>query len=476
MKKILSFIAALAFSLTCFVFPAQAEEKIKVACVGDSITEGWASTNLDTQSYPAHLQKLLGDGYDVRNFGIGGRTAMKVADGMTPYWNETFFTQSKDFNPDVVLLMLGTNDVVTKNWNGGETYYPDLKALVEVYQNLPSNPTVYLATPSTAFDADHPAELQGKAVPIVKQVAEETGATLVDINALTANNGAYYPDGIHPSDEGYYRLALMFYENAFGGKVYDLTVKTEAGAIVHNGELSAVAGTDGNAVIPAVEGDASLAVSKIGAGFIRVTANVTGDCIIDASNIDFPVNIAASSVVYDLQTVVTSVTDADKSTGWQRSEYDFSNMNLVFDFGAEKKISAVDIMWEESTRAKKDSYKVEYTADGNTWTEIPNAISVMSGEYDYIVFDEVNATKLRITITNGVSGKTSPKIFEMGIYSGADETALEGTASTETSSDITSSPENNEGNNGGKIVVIVIAVAVVSVIAVAAVLVIKKKK
>lgn len=464
MKKILSFIAALAFSLTCFVFPASAEEKIKVACVGDSITEGWASTNLDTQSYPAHLQKLLGDGYDVRNFGIGGRTAMKVADGMTPYWNETFFTQSKNFNPDVVLLMLGTNDVVTNNWNDGETYYTDLKALVETYQNLSSSPTVYLATPSTAFDAAHPEKLQNKAVPIVKQVAQETGATLVDINALTANNGAYYPDGIHPSDEGYYRLALMFYENAFNGEVHSLTVKTEANNVVHNGELSAVAGADGNAVIPAVKGKVSFTVSKMGGGFARYYINVTEDTTVDLSTATLSENIAASATVYDQNTVVTQVTDANKSTGWQRSEYDFSNMNLVFDFGAEKKFNAVDVMWEESTRAKKDSYKIEYTADGTNWSEISNAVSVKSGEYDYIVFDEVSATKLRITITAGVSGKTSPKIFEMGVYNAAAET--EATANSSGTEDPSSAPEGdgNDGNSSSVWLYMSVAAAVILVI------------
>ena len=62
------------FILLLLLFPlmllAQKEAKpIKVACVGNSITEGFALAHPETESYPAVLQRLPGDGYQVGNFG-----------------------------------------------------------------------------------------------------------------------------------------------------------------------------------------------------------------------------------------------------------------------------------------------------------------------------------------------------------------------------------------------------------------------
>jgi len=43
---------------------------IKVACIGDSITSGFTLLNPRRDSYPSLLQNMLGDGYEVRNFGV----------------------------------------------------------------------------------------------------------------------------------------------------------------------------------------------------------------------------------------------------------------------------------------------------------------------------------------------------------------------------------------------------------------------
>src|SRR6478609_560461 len=67
----------------------------KIACVGDSITEGSGLSSPSTESYPARLQKLLGTNYNVRNFGVSGRTLLKQGD--FPYWKEAAFTNSRTF-------------------------------------------------------------------------------------------------------------------------------------------------------------------------------------------------------------------------------------------------------------------------------------------------------------------------------------------------------------------------------------------
>ena len=49
-------------------------------CKGNSITYGAFIANRDQNSYPAQLQAYLGDGYEVRNYGVSGRTLLTQGD------------------------------------------------------------------------------------------------------------------------------------------------------------------------------------------------------------------------------------------------------------------------------------------------------------------------------------------------------------------------------------------------------------
>ena len=91
-----------AFLLLCFSSVAQ----LKIACVGNSITSGAGPDRLKN-SYPGQLQNLLGNGFEVRNFGVSGRTLLSR--GNFPYINEPEYKAALDWLPDLVTIKLGTN-------------------------------------------------------------------------------------------------------------------------------------------------------------------------------------------------------------------------------------------------------------------------------------------------------------------------------------------------------------------------------
>ena len=57
----------LVYVLSLFVEGAFAQ-RIKVACVGNSVTYGYTLLEREKNCYPAQLARMLGDGYEVANF------------------------------------------------------------------------------------------------------------------------------------------------------------------------------------------------------------------------------------------------------------------------------------------------------------------------------------------------------------------------------------------------------------------------
>ena len=59
--------AWLCLFLPLFAFAQPKQEPVKIACIGNSITEGYGLEHPATESWPSVLQQLLGNGYSVRN-------------------------------------------------------------------------------------------------------------------------------------------------------------------------------------------------------------------------------------------------------------------------------------------------------------------------------------------------------------------------------------------------------------------------
>ncbi len=194
--------------------------QIKVACVGDSITYGHGVSNWPENQYPVVLGNLLGDGYHTKNFGVSGSTAQ--ADGDQPYGETKVFQNSLDYNADILIFMLGSNDSKGENWHGSGTFEKQYLELLDRYLAGREAPTVYLCTPATAFyrngKTSGPAgfgiqpDVVEEITQIVERIASERGYTLVDIHALTLAHPEWFTkDGIHPDADGAAAIAEEVY-------------------------------------------------------------------------------------------------------------------------------------------------------------------------------------------------------------------------------------------------------------------------
>ena len=76
-----------------------AQTRVKVAYVGDSVTYGYGISDRENDSYPAQLQRMLGEGYDVRNFVHNGATLLRK--GHRPYNTLPEYGEALDFKADL---------------------------------------------------------------------------------------------------------------------------------------------------------------------------------------------------------------------------------------------------------------------------------------------------------------------------------------------------------------------------------------
>ena len=182
----------------------------KVACVGDSITWGFTILNPGKHGYPAVLQHLLGEGFEVRNFGYNDAAAR--FDAERPYVRKRVYRESLEWEPDIVILMLGTNDTKPWNWNP-EVFRRDYARIVDSYLALPSHPKVVLVAPIRIFRVINmpilvlnPDVLEEGVRPAIRETGEEKGLPVVDLYSLF-DSARYCRDGIHPQRHGARMLA-----------------------------------------------------------------------------------------------------------------------------------------------------------------------------------------------------------------------------------------------------------------------------
>ncbi|MGA3059823.1 MAG: GDSL-type esterase/lipase family protein [Candidatus Bathyarchaeia archaeon] len=179
-------------------------DPIRVACVGDSITE--------ITEYPSDLQSLLGANYRVGNFGHSGATVS--LNTWCPYMNQSEFEAAMEFQPEIVIIMLGTNDDHSWAYQYNDSFEHDYTALITSFQGLESNPQIWLVKPPPIFSNTsdlNNAYFMENIIPQIQDLANKLKLTTIDVNSAFGNHTDYFTDGVHPNSQGAEVLAKQVY-------------------------------------------------------------------------------------------------------------------------------------------------------------------------------------------------------------------------------------------------------------------------
>lgn len=195
--------------------------RIKVACVGNSVTYGYGLDRPATEAYPALLQKMLRDSFHVRNFGHNGATLMHGSG--TTYRLTDECRRALDFKPDIVVIDLGLNDVDPIGWTPDDTAFDrDYHELIHAFRSANPQCRIWLClmTPITDRYPGYTPRLRHRYAMIqakIADVARREGLPLIDLHQpLRHRTGMFLADGIHPDSQGAYLIANTIH-NALSG-------------------------------------------------------------------------------------------------------------------------------------------------------------------------------------------------------------------------------------------------------------------
>lgn len=194
-------------------------KKIKVACVGNSVTFGAGIKDRAVDSYPAELQRLLGDKFDVQNFGKSGATLL--SQGHRPYIEQEEYKKAIDFNPEIVVIHLGLNDTDPRSWEYQGDFIKDYVDLINRFKSGENSPEVWICSLSPVLPG-HKRFNSGtrdwfwKLQDRIETIARTQDVGFIDLHSSLYHRPDLLPDNIHPNEEGAKRLADCVYSGVTG--------------------------------------------------------------------------------------------------------------------------------------------------------------------------------------------------------------------------------------------------------------------
>jgi sialate O-acetylesterase len=310
-----------------FPGPVSGKGKIKVACIGNSVTYGYTLEDPATESYPAVLQRSLGDGYDVENFGHSGATLLRH--GHNPYYLTPEFTRAVRFAADIAVIDLGLNDTDPRDWPGyRDDFIGDYGWLIDTLRKTSPHIRIYICTLTPVFTG-HPRFMSStlswyrQVERLIPVISTQWHTGLIDLYGALFDRPDLFtdPPTLHPNREGAAALAGIVYRYLTGdygglrvadifsdhmvlqqGRPVPVWGTADAGTAVHvefaNVTRDTVTGADGcwQVTLPAQKTSATprtLTVENAGTR-IRFTDVLCGDVWLCSgqSNMYFPLNEA----------------------------------------------------------------------------------------------------------------------------------------------------------------------------------------
>ena len=195
-------------------FKAPRKDAVRVACIGNSITFGAGIRNRSRDSYPSVLARMLGDSYWVKNFGVSARTMLNKGDH--PYMNEPAYKNALAFNPNIVVIKLGTNDSKSFNWKYKADFMKDAQTMIDAFKGLPSQPKIYLCYPSKAYltgDGINDDIISKEIIPMIMMFANKNDLSVIDLHTAMDGMPELFPDRIHPNEKGAQVMAKAVYQS-----------------------------------------------------------------------------------------------------------------------------------------------------------------------------------------------------------------------------------------------------------------------
>lgn len=190
----------------CAAIGLLAAPKTKVACIGNSITYGYLLPDRETTAYPAQLQAMLGEEFEVGNFGHSGATLLRR--GHNPYNKLPEFAAALAFRPDIAVIHLGINDTDPRNWpNYNSEFVGDYLAIIDSLRAVNPDVRIIMAelTPIRATHHRFRTGTRDWRLDIqeaIRTVAQAAGAELIDFDSPLRDRQNLLHDGLHPDAEG----------------------------------------------------------------------------------------------------------------------------------------------------------------------------------------------------------------------------------------------------------------------------------
>ena len=204
---------------------SETQRLIKVACIGNSVTYGYGHENPSLTSYPSQLAEMLGDDYEVGNFGKSGATLLRK--GHRPYNEQEEYQRALEFVPDIAIIHLGLNDTDPRNWKYYKReFIADYVALIEDIERVNPDVEIYICRMTPIFHWHHRFlkgtrdwywEIQETIENIAENIAE---VKLIDLQETLYHRPDLMPDALHPNPEGAKLIAQRVYSaitGDFGG-------------------------------------------------------------------------------------------------------------------------------------------------------------------------------------------------------------------------------------------------------------------